>query len=233
MEYIKETDYEYITNKYHDKNAPFDPFSRFIRRDEIFSPETGLSAEEIYAGIMAEDEKISLLPHPIRKARAFEYVLKNTRISCDARDRFPAINMVDRPLNKTLVQKWEKEVFSEILPDMKKKMDYYEKSGAVTIWPDFDHSVPVWDRVFSLGFAGLLKESEDARKNRSLNEEENAFFESIKITYSAIIEFIKRLENLASSTKGSEKMAEALKNTERKRCSYSCRYLWICFKGCT
>lgn len=212
MEYIKQTDYEYIINKYHDTNVPFDPFSRFIRRDELFSSDTGLPAEEIYKGIMEENEKIRHLPHAIRKAKAFEYVLCNTRISCDSRDRFPAINMIDRPIGETLIKEWKSEVFERILPEIEEKRAFFEESGAVTIWPDFDHSVPIWDRIFDLGFAGLLAESENMRINRTLTEEENAFFEGIKITYSAIVKFVERLSALALKTPGSERMGAALQN---------------------
>ena len=47
MEYIKEIDYRYIMSKYHDASKPFNAFIRFIRRDEIFSAETGLDGDEI------------------------------------------------------------------------------------------------------------------------------------------------------------------------------------------
>ena len=39
MKYIKEEDYEYISGKYHDTKRPFNSFMRYIRRDELFSPE--------------------------------------------------------------------------------------------------------------------------------------------------------------------------------------------------
>ena len=212
MEYINQLDYEYIMNKYHNSKKPFDPFVRFIRNDEIFNTATGLSGEEIKRGILKLCKKNAKLYHSEQKAIAFAYVLENTRISCDSRDRFPAINMIDRPLSDTIIGKWNKEVFEGIIPEINKKIIRYIKAAGVSIFPDYDHSVPYWDRVFALGFAGLLKESESVRENRPLNEEENAFFESIKITYTAIIEFIERLEKLALNTKGSEKMAKALKN---------------------
>ena len=108
MEYINHYDYAYIMNKYHLQNKPFNPHRRFIRNDAIFREETGLSGEEIEAGILAQDRALEALPHPVRKAHAFAYVLKNTRISCDKRDIFPAINMIDRPLNRTLINTWKK-----------------------------------------------------------------------------------------------------------------------------
>lgn len=212
MEYIKDCDYEYIKNKYHDATKPFDSFSRFIRRDCIFDKNTGLDGETIKTGILSLDREMTELPHPIRKAKAFQYVLDNTRISCNKCDRFPAINMIDRPLNSTLIQKWRNEVLGSIIPETEYKRACFEKSGIVTIWPDYDHSVPMWERVFDLGFSGLLFDSEKSRYSRTLNDEENAFFEGIKITYNAIINLLDRLAELANKTTGSERMANALEN---------------------
>ena len=201
-------------NKHHDQNKPFDSHKRFIRRDGIFSDATGMAGEDILVGILEKDKSHASLPHPVRKALAFEYVLKNTRISCDKRDIFPAINMIDRPINATIVKNWKKEVFEEIIPEVNKKIKYYEKAGIVTIWPDYDHSTPVWDRIFALGFEGLLRESHEARKQLDLTPEQDAFFEGVKITYEAIISFIGRLAKLADATEGAEKQAKALKNIQ-------------------
>ncbi len=214
MEYIKDVDYQYISNKYHDTSKPFNAFARFIRRDEIFSTNTGMDANALKANILLEDKKIEHLPHPIRKAKAFAFVLANTKIACDRRDRFPAINAIDRPLNATLIAKWNNQVFDEIIPEVAKKRKELERDGIVTIWPDYDHSVPVWDRIFKLGFLGLLEESERARKNKTLTQEQDAFFEGIKITYEAIILFIGRLAKLAQRTNGSQRLATALRNIQ-------------------
>ena len=82
MKYISDASYEYISNKYHDTAKPFDSFKRFIRRDEIFAEDTGMDGALIREGILAQDREIAHLPHPVRKARAFAYVLKNTRKRC-------------------------------------------------------------------------------------------------------------------------------------------------------
>ena len=104
MKYIKSQDYEYIKNKYHDTKKPFDTQMRFVRHDKIFSPDSGMAPEDIIEGIADNDSIYANLSHPVRKARALEYVLKNTRISCGDRDIFPAINMIDRPLSKTIIK---------------------------------------------------------------------------------------------------------------------------------
>ena len=206
MKYIRQCDFEYIINKYHDSSKPFDGHSRFIRRDGLFLPETGMSPEDILSGIWENDKQYEALPHPVRKARALEYVLKNTRVSCDTRDIFPAINMVDRPLSQTLIKKWKKEILTEVIPEVEARRSCLENNGVVTIWPDYDHSVPVWDKLFSLGLAGLLGESERMRKKSAFTEDEDAFFEGIKITYEAILMLIERLCSITTS----DKMRQAL-----------------------
>ena len=211
MKYIRQCDFEYIINKYHDVSQPFDGHSRFVRRDGLFSPETGMAPDDIIDGILKNDEIYKHLAHPIRKARALEYVLKNTRISCDPRDIFPAINMVDRPLSKTIIKKWKEEVFTEVVPSVEARRKQLECDGIVTIWPDYDHSVPVWERLFALGFAGILEESEKARANKRLTSKEDAFFEGIKITYEAILTFIERLEKMSTT----DKMRNALKSLRK------------------
>ena len=212
MEYINHYDYTYIMNKYHLQNKPFNPHRRFIRNDAIFRAETGLSGEEIEAGILAQDRALEALPHPVRKAHAFAYVLKNTRISCDKRDIFPAINMIDRPLNRTLINTWKKEVFKKQIPEADRKCALWMENGAATLRPDYDHSVPVWDRVFTLGFRGLLDESEKARAAKgALTPEQEAFYDGIKITYTAILDFLIRLERQAK-TDNNNRLAAALSN---------------------
>ena len=211
MKYINQQDYEYIMNKYHDVSEPFDGHNRFLRHDEIFSSDNGLAPESILVGIVDNDKQYESLPHSIRKARALEYVLKNTRISCDERDIFPAINMIDRPLSQTIIKAWRNDVFVEMIPEVESKRRQLERDGIVTIWPDYDHSVPVWDRLFSLGFVGILEESEKVRASKNFTVEENAFFEGIRITYEAVLAFIDRLQAMATVPK----MKHALANLRR------------------
>ena len=75
MQYINDRDYEYIKNKYHDTNKPYDSFRRFIRHDEIFAEDTGMEYFAMKDAFIANDEKISHLSHHIRKATAFAFVL--------------------------------------------------------------------------------------------------------------------------------------------------------------
>ncbi|MBR2180617.1 MAG: hypothetical protein IJ949_01870 [Oscillospiraceae bacterium] len=181
MEYIKKTDYDYIMNKYHDQSEPYEGTEdKFKRHDVIFDAQTGMDGDEIQKKVLENDSASEHMSHPVRKANAFAYILENTRISCDSRDPFPAINTVDRPLGLTVIKKWWDEVFEKIIPETEKKRAFLEDAGIVTIWPDYDHSVPDWDRVFALGFKGILDESERMRSSRTLTDKEEAFFDGIK-----------------------------------------------------
>ena len=214
MQYIKNEDYEYIMQKYADEPKSIVGRNRFVRQDKIFNENTGLDGDVIIQRITEEDEKMSDLSHPIRKAKALEFVLKNTRICCDRRDIFPAINSLDRPLNKTIIGKWNNELFREKIPNVLKAMDEYTNASICTIWPDFDHSVPDFDRLLSLGFSGILAEvSEKAEANKDPEKQE--FYDVVKYSYSAFIDFLSRLEDLAKKTPGSEKLAKALNNLKQ------------------
>lgn len=211
MKYIKNDDYNYIINKYHDTDEPFDSLKRFVRNDKIFDSDSGLEPDKITSDIIQNDKLYSSLPHPIRKARALEYVLDHTRISCSGNDIFPAINMIDRPITKTIVSPLTNEIFREIIPEIAAERSRLERLGIAVIYPDYDHSVPDWERLLSLGFSGLLRESEEERGKKTLTPEKDAFYEGIKITYEAALRFIDRLRALAEKTEGSEKLAAALR----------------------
>lgn len=216
MQYIKPCDYEYIRNKYADASLPQRASHlRFSRRDGLFAEESGLAGEVIREELRKMAQEITDVPHSLRKANAVAFVLKNTRIACDVRDRFPAVNMIDRPVDGTFVSAWRNEVLTQFAPEAEKKRAYFEQNGIVTIWLDYDHCVPDWDRILSLGFVGLLAESEAVRAQKTaLTQEQEAFYESIKITYTAVLDFLCRLEKQAEA-EGSLRMAKALRNLQK------------------
>lgn len=207
MEYIEPCDYDYIMNKYH---APGKPRARFPRNDGIFDEASGMAPDGILAGVMEQDEKLKDLPHPIRKAKALAYILENTRISCDKRDIFPAFNMTDRPMQKTLFLQWYREVFEGIIPEIEQQRRYLAQNGIACCAQDYDHSTPYWDILFEKGFPGVLENSEQARNAKpNLTENQQAFYDSVKISYEAVLRFLERLEERAKKD-GNSRMAQAL-----------------------
>ncbi|MBQ9337758.1 MAG: hypothetical protein IJS14_10740 [Lentisphaeria bacterium] len=170
-------DEEYLWNKF---------------RAPEFDPATGLdkdtAAQEVvrFARLDA--------PVPVIKARGFEFLAENLQIEVDPHDFFPAFacwKRIPRPIDPLL-----KELRSRIPFNKQKLWDLLNKSGASNIWIDFDHSVPEWDQVFTLGFPGLLRNAMEWREKHraagTLDAEKDAYFEGIRITYEAILRMIGR-----------------------------------------
>lgn len=209
-----EQDKDKIANKYHKQGEPFDAYRRMAYHGYDFDETTGKSDEEILAGLRALKEKISALPHPVQKARAVEYVLDNTKTDVNGQDYFPGVYSLNRLANAVTQDVWQKEVFEKILPRTNEEMRKMNESGAIAIWADFDHVVPDWQAVLSLGFPGLLSRAEKYKKlhekNKTLTAEKQAFFDAIIIEYSAILRFFDRLISYAETRKKREPESEKL-----------------------
>ncbi len=206
----------YIENKYHKTNEPFNPHERMAYHGYDFDKTTGMEDEEIVRGLENLYEGIKNLPHPVIKAQAVKYVLDHTKIDVNEHDLFVGFWSVNRLANCITSDKWNKDVFENILPAVDEKMKDMSQSGAVGIWPDFDHVVPDWDSVLGLGFPGLLKRAEQYkeqhRKSGTLTPETEAVFEGIIIEYKAILDLIDRLYRYALTKEHAkaEKIAECL-----------------------
>lgn len=204
-------DRRFIENKYHKTDEPFNPYSRMAYHGYDYDKSTGLEDDEIKNGLSRLYEDIKALPHPVAKAYAVKYVLENTKIDINEHDFFVGFWSVNRLASCVTQDKWHEEVFDNILPELKDKMHDMNESGAIAIWPDFDHVIPDWDSILGLGFPGLKKRAEEYkelhRKNNTLTPETEAFFDGIIIEYTAIIDLIDRLYKYAL-TKTHEKAAK-------------------------
>ncbi len=207
-------DREFIENKYHKTSERFDPFARMAYHGYEYDNGTGLEDDEIRQGLDKLYPQIKDLPHPVAKAYAVKYVLENTKLDINEHDWFAGFWSINRLANRITQDKWYNEVFSELIPETREKMQGMNDSGAVIIWPDFDHVVPDWDSVLSLGFTGLLRRAkayrEQHKKNNTLTPGTAAFFDGIIIEYTAIIDLIDRLYRYAL-TKTHEKAAKTAK----------------------
>ncbi len=209
-------DRSFIENKYHKTDEPFNPYSRMAYHGYDFDKSTGLEDEEIKDGLSKLYEKTKDLPHPVAKAYAVKYVLENTKIDINEHDLFVGLWSVNRLANSVTLNKWDAEVFETILPKVKQKMNDMNESGAVAIWPDFDHVVPDWDAILCLGFPGLKKRAEEYKElhkaHGTLTPETAAFFDGIIIEYTAVIALVDRLYRLALTQNHdkAKKVAECL-----------------------
>ena len=171
-------------------------------RAPIFDPKTGLDNQTIKKNLMKLAEEMKELPHPVIKAKAFEYVARNAQIDVSEKDWFVGFgcwNRGDRPLTR-MIYEWENEVNVSRLSTFKTIEDQ-NRSGVSQMGKDFDHSVPDWDALFSLGFPGIRERARQYRKERenagSMTPEAEAYFDSIEVTYSAILEMLERFREHA------------------------------------
>ena len=210
-------DRNWIENKYHIVGEPFNPYQRMAYHGHDYDESTGLSDEQILLGLDELEKSTQGLDHAVIKAKAIEYVLNHTRIDANEHDYFIGLYSWNRLLRKTTVIKWKTEVFEEKIPEVGKRMDDLNASGAIAIWPDFDHVVPDWASLVELGFVGIRERARDYRRAHEgkgeLTEKQKAFFDGIEIEYTAIIGFIDRLYRyaLTKNHEKAERVAACLK----------------------
>ncbi|MBE6738751.1 MAG: hypothetical protein E7565_00370 [Ruminococcaceae bacterium] len=215
---ISSTDRYFIERKYHNPEKEFDAFKRMAYHGTGYIEESGLDDEQILDGLAQLEKETEHLPHPIARAMAIKYVLENERIYINEHDYFVGLYSLGRLANKTTFEKWAKDSQSLRDADTLECSRDFNNSGAVMIWTDYDHVVPDWKSLMELGFSGIRERSREYRKlhekNGTMNEEKSAFFEGIEIEYSAIIDLIDRMYNIAKEQTfdKSSKIATCLKN---------------------
>ena len=204
ISYMPDIDRALIENKYHKADEHFDGFNRMAYHGYDFDPETGLTDAEIDKGLASLAEALKGEPHSIIKARLFEYVLDHTMIDVNEKDYFVGIYSWGRLIDKYTVNPWLSEATREAAGEVKNnKRGEFFATGAAWIALDFDHTVPDFDSLAKLGFAGLLhrlESSYNALKERgSISEKQEIFYRAVKIEYEAILRLIDRLAILAES----------------------------------
>lgn len=183
-------------------------------------------------------EKYKGQPHSIIKARCIEFIADNAAIEVNPKDWFgfnffgwftwnESENVyekygysnsytVSRPL-RFVVEKWIDEIPRP--DDYIKARTNYDKTGCGTVSFDYDHSVPDWDSVLNLGFSGILaraeKYHEEHRKNGTLTPEMEVYYESVEISYKAILRLFERfLECAKKHINDDSKMPLVVENFE-------------------
>ena len=212
--YISNEDRKYIENKYHNTSEPFNPHERWKYHGGEYDPSTGLDDEGLKAGIKKITEENKGQFHSLIKAKCFAFVCDNMRIDVNAKDWFVGFDGWGRLIWNETSGKWNEELFSGICKQGGEFIQNMRESNTVNIWPDYDHSIPAWDDILSLGFSGLKNRASKFRaqheKNGTITAESAALFEGIEITYAAIIRIINRLIDYAEkhpSAKSSEQIA--------------------------
>ncbi|MFA6816918.1 MAG: pyruvate formate lyase family protein, partial [Lentisphaeria bacterium] len=171
-------------------------------QEQVCDPTTGEENDTLKQHLIDLAEKLEGQSHEVIKARAFAYICEHVQISVNPQDWFVAFgcwNRNDRLLN-SLMAKWSSEVWEKNLKTRPLMMEQNE-TGASNMWPDFDHSVPDWDAVFTLGFPGLRERARKFRRDREsrgeLTDAARAYFDGIEITYTAILDMLQRFQKYA------------------------------------
>ena len=133
-------------------------------------------------------------------------------------DYFVGLYALGRLANAVTFNKWENESFAQRNPETLEWANDFPNCGAALIWTDYDHVVPDFESLTKLGFSGLRERARKYRnlhaKDGTLTEETDAFFEGIEIQYTAIIDLVDRMYNIAKeqSFQKAPAIAKCLKN---------------------
>lgn len=215
---ISKDDRYYIERKYHDPEKDFNPFARMAYHGVGYIEESGLGEQDLLDGLKKLEEEISTLPHPIARAKAIKYVLENERVYINEHDWFVGLDSLNRLANSVTFLKWERESQKLRNKELIELADDFNNSGAVMIWTDYDHVVPDWESLMSLGFVGVRERARKYRaehkKNGTLSTEAEAFFEGIEIEYTAIVDLIDRMCRIAEKQtfKKADKITKCLQS---------------------
>lgn len=213
-----DSDRKFIERKYHNPDENFNPYQRMAYHGEGYDEESGLDDEGILNGLKKLEPEIEGLPHPVARAKAVKYVLENERLYINEHDYFVGMYSLNRLANNITFNKWCREAGAKRKPELVLLDRDFNESGAVGIWPDYDHVVPDWESLMKLGFKGILERALSYKNKRiedgSLTDEQRAYFDGIEIEYTAIIDVIDRMYCLALTKKHdkAEKIAVCLKH---------------------
>lgn len=208
MQYLENADIYYLEHKYHHPDAPFNPFRRYFYHGVDY-PDNGLDDGQMEQKLKERFVQVADLPHPVAKAKCFAFVLENMRIDVSPHDYFVGLYNWGRPL-RFIMEEWKAEAFrgQERYGQLVKQ---YTASGTCALWPDFDHVIPDWGSLLTLGFPGLTRRAE-AFRNRALTPEQDAFLEGVVLAYRAVEGLLARLAAWAETHEAKAGVAQSLRN---------------------
>ncbi len=162
--------------------------------------------DALCARVMDKAMENEALPHPIVKAKCFEYILMNAPIYLNPDDWFGITleavkmeKMVDAGCHhnhifNSLREKWMQEIDDKMNPPDEAPFTAFARDYLNgDFWVDYSHSVPGWEDILGLGISGLRARIEEYREaHMPLGEEEDAYFEGMRITYDAILKLFDR-----------------------------------------
>lgn len=157
--------------------------------------------------VLCYAESLGDIPHSVIKARCFEYILKNAPLYINGDDIFGVCLegqkfakmvswgcMLEKVIGR-LNSKWQKELKDVLNPH--EDIEFINNAENYLInefYIDYNHSTPCWEDIFALGIKGIYGRILVYKERHSpLNEEQQAYFDALEITYRAISGFFERL----------------------------------------
>ena len=201
-----------------------DTYLRRKFRQDVTDKSTGLSQKALkpeLARIVA-DAKAAGESWWITKAKCFAEQVNRQSIDVSPLDWFPAIAVWDRrsrPISG-VIKKRAGEVNAKALPGwVKKEWRAGNARGAWNMWQDFDHSVPDWRVILSLGFPGMRARLEKYAVNG------DPFYEGQRIAmdamFSGLDRFIEQGKKNMGGTRSSATLPSAV-SPRRSRAWSAC-----------
>ena len=201
-----------------------DTYLRRKFRQDVTDKATGLSQEALHARLaeIVAAGKASDEDWRVTKAKCFAAEVNEESIDVSPLDWFPAIAIWDRrkrPISSVIWSRAD-EVNAISIPEwVRKEWGDGNADGSWNIWQDFDHSVPDWRVILSLGFPGMKARLE------GIAVEGDSFYESCVIAMDAILAGIdrfivqgkKRLCDLPSETPRARRLTRQIACLERLR----------------
>ncbi len=157
-------------------------------------------------------------PRPVKKAKAFAYILENAPLTLCADDPFAVALEAHKMRSLHDVGANYERIMPSFIGDLSKEMDRTEDGEFISLirdrlvaelYTDYNHSTPCWEDIHALGIPGLLARSRKYRSElENPSDEQNAYFDGIELTYEAILRFFER----AADAVENEVTASALRN---------------------
>ena len=208
-----------------------DTYLRRKFRQDVTDKSTGLSQEALkpeLARILAE-AKAAGESWWITKAKCFAEQVNRQSIEVSPLDWFPAIAVWDRrsrPISG-VIRKRAGEVNAKALPGwVKKEWRAGNARGAWNMWQDFDHSVPDWRVILSLGFPGMKARLE------KYAVKDDPFYEGQWIAMAAMFSGLDRFIEQGKKNLGCEGAPETFAARLAPQKAFASRRKSLAWSGC-
>jgi len=143
----------------------------------------------------------------IGKGKALRLFFEQVQLFINPHDIFADIADVSH--TPILLRREEYERFKQHDP----QADIMREAGAFEADCDFGHTMPDWNVLLTLGFPGILAQTQQLLKKEDLTEDQRDFYRSVCYAYEGILIYVNRLQEKAAlcGTENTRFAAENLK----------------------